>query len=63
MTNDKKVREEIVKRWESLGFTEGLHGKSLENIVKLYESEAKQLVAESETKDYSEIEWPRIIRK
>ena len=63
MINDKKVRKEIVKRWESLGLTEGLHGKSLENIVKLYESEAKQLDAEYEAKDYSEIEWPRIVRK
>ena len=40
----KKVRKEICERWKSLGLTEGLSGKRLENVVELFESEAKKLL-------------------
>ena len=37
---------ESEKRWEALGFTKELQGKVKENIVKLFESEAKRLLDE-----------------
>lgn len=37
---------EIEKRWEALGFTKELQGEVKENIVKLFESEAKRLLDE-----------------
>lgn len=40
---DDKIREEICKRWRSLGFTEGLSGSNIEKVAKLFESEAKEL--------------------
>ena len=41
-------RLEIQKRWESLGFTEGLHGEMQEKIAKLFEPIVKELKHESE---------------
>ena len=49
----KAIREEIRKRWESIGLTDGLSGELKENIRQLFESDAKQL-------SYDEIEWPKI---
>ena len=40
----KKIREDIQNRWESLGFTEGLEGNIKENIATLYENQAKYLI-------------------
>ena len=39
----EEVREEITKRWSTLGFTDGLHGRIKETIRELYESTAKPL--------------------
>lgn len=37
MENDKIKREEIVSKWDSLGFLAGLKGHVKENIAQLYE--------------------------
>ena len=44
----REVREEIKKRWEALGLTEGLSGELKETIRQLYESDAKPLNGDSE---------------
>lgn len=49
----KKIREDIQKRWDSLGFTEGLQGSIKENIATLYENEAKYLIYEATASDNS----------
>lgn len=43
----KKIREEIQKRWDGLGLTEGLKGHVKENIATLYENEAKHILYEA----------------
>lgn len=48
-----KIREDIQKRWDSLGFTEGLQGSIKENIATLYENEAKHLIYEATASDNS----------
>lgn len=45
--HQKKIREEIQKRWDSLGLTEGLTGHIKENISTLYENEAKHILFEA----------------
>ena len=40
-----KLREEIGKRWDALGFTEGLKGHQKETIAVLYENTAKGFIA------------------
>lgn len=49
----KKIREDIQKRWDSLGFTEGLDGSIKENVATLYENEAKHLIYEATASDNS----------
>ena len=49
----KKIREDIQNRWESLGFVEGLEGNIKENIATLYENEAKHLIYEATASDNS----------
>lgn len=50
----KQIREDVQKRWESLGFTEGLQeGAIKENIATLYENEAKYLLKEATAADNS----------
>lgn len=49
----KKIREDVQKRWESLGFVEGLEGNIKENIAMLYENEAKHLLREATASDNS----------
>ena len=46
----KAKRLKIQKSWESLGFTEGLQGGMIESLAKLFESEAKALKDDSESK-------------
>lgn len=45
--HQKKIREEIQKRWDSLGLTEGLTGHIKENISTLYENQAKHILFEA----------------
>jgi hypothetical protein len=48
LDHQKQLREDIQKRWDSLGFTEGLpDGTIKENIAALYENEAKWLLREA----------------
>ena len=50
----KQIREDVQKRWEALGFTEGLpEGTIKENIATLYENEAKYLLREATAADNS----------
>lgn len=42
-----KLREEIAKRWDALGFTEGLKGHQKETIATLYENTAKGMIFET----------------
>lgn len=49
----KKIRQEILERWEKLGFVEGLKGHIKENIATLYENEAKHLLREATSSDSS----------
>ena len=42
----KRVREEICRRWESLGLTTDLQGVNKENLRELFESECRILPEE-----------------
>ena len=43
----KEVRENTIKKWESLNFLDGLSGYVKNNIAYLYESEASRLLKDS----------------
>ncbi len=45
--HQKKIREEIQRRWDGLGLTDGLDGHIKENIATLYENEAKHILYEA----------------
>ena len=47
----RDIRARAAKKWDSLGFLDGLKGHVKENIAKLYECEASTLLNESRTKD------------
>jgi len=49
----QQIRESIQKRWDSLGFTEGLPDGIKENVATLYENEAKHLIYEATASDNS----------
>lgn len=50
----KQLREDIMNRWESLDFLEGLpKGAIKENIATLFENEAKHLIGEATAADNS----------
>jgi hypothetical protein len=51
-------RFEIQKRWESLGFTEGLSGCLNEKLRELFESEAKELLKDSD----EEPQFPCVVK-
>ena len=53
LNEQKRIRETIANRWESLGFVDGLEGSLKENIATLYENQAKMLLSESNTADNS----------
>lgn len=40
----EKIRKETVKKWESIGFLEGLKGEVKPNIAQLYECCASSLL-------------------
>lgn len=46
VTQNSLSMTESEKRWEALGITKELQGEIKENIVKLFESEAKRLLDE-----------------
>ena len=45
----KQIRENTIKKWDDLGFLEGLKGHVKENIAQLYENQASHLINESTT--------------
>jgi hypothetical protein len=45
----KTIRKETQRKWESLGFLEGLRGHVKENIAQLYENQASSLLTEATT--------------
>ena len=47
LNEQRKTRELIQRRWDSLGFTEGLEGTIKENLATLFENEAKHLISEA----------------
>lgn len=49
----KAIRQETQKKWDSLGFLDGLKGHVKENIAQLYENEASILLTESTTSNSS----------
>jgi len=49
----KKIREDIQKRWDKLGFLNGLNGHIKENMATLYENQAKNLIYEATASDNS----------
>jgi len=53
LNENKRIRQEITKRWDSLGMTDGLKGVIKENISMLYENEAKQLLKEASSSENS----------
>lgn len=53
LSHMKTIRENVQRKWDSLGFLEGLKGHVKENIAQLYENEASHLLNESTTSDSS----------
>jgi hypothetical protein len=49
----KKLRENVTKRWTDLKFLDGLKGQLKENMALLYENEAKHLIYEATDADNS----------
>ena len=47
LNEQRRVREVVTNRWESLGMLEGLKGFTKENIALLFENEAKALLSEA----------------
>ena len=47
LKHQKAVREATVKKWDELGFLEGLEGHIRENIALLYENQASTLINET----------------
>ena len=50
---NKLIREEVMKRWDGIGFTNGLDGYLKENMAILFENEAKHLMTEATASDNS----------
>lgn len=53
LNEQKRIRQEITNRWDSLGMTEGLKGTVKENISMLFENEARQLLKEASSSENS----------
>lgn len=45
----KLIREEVLRRWDSLGLLEGLEGHGKETVAQLFENEASWLINEATT--------------
>ena len=54
---EKELRKDICNRWAALGLTEELQGVVNEKIRKLFESEAQELLNDSD----KEPQFPRIV--
>lgn len=49
----KKIREDIIKRWDNLGLCKGLEGHTKETVATLFENQAKHLIYETSSADNS----------
>jgi hypothetical protein len=47
------IKEDTIKKWDDLGFLEGLDGHQKDNIAQLYENQASYLINEAATSDAS----------
>lgn len=47
------IKEDTIKKWDDLGFLEGLNGHMKDNIAQLYENEASFLINEAAVSDSS----------
>jgi hypothetical protein len=47
------IKEDTIKKWDDLGFLEGLEGHQKDNIAQLYENQASYLINEAATSDAS----------
>ena len=47
------IKEDTIKKWEDLGFLEGLEGHQKDNIAQLYENQASYLINEAAVADAS----------
>ena len=49
--NNRKIsKQEIIKKWEDLGFLDGLELMNRTDLTQLYGGEASQLISETQTK-------------
>jgi hypothetical protein len=49
----KKIREDVQKRWERIGLVDGLEGHVKETVATLYENQARHLIYEATSADNS----------
>lgn len=49
----KVIKEETIRKWDELGFLEGLEGHKKDNIAQLYENQATFLINEAAVSDAS----------
>ena len=47
LNENKRIRKQIMERWEGLGMIDGLKGAAKENIATLFENQAKALMSEA----------------
>ena len=47
------IKEDTIKKWDELGFLEGLEGHQKDNIAQLYENQASHLINEAAVSDAS----------
>jgi hypothetical protein len=47
------IKEDTIKKWDELGFLEGLNGHQRDNIAQLYENQASYLINEAAVTDSS----------
>ena len=46
----EQIKQERIKRWEDLGFLDGLENMNRTDTAQLFGSEASQLISETQTK-------------
>ena len=46
----EQIKQERIKKWEDLGFLDGLENMNRTDMAQLFGSEASQLISETQTK-------------
>lgn len=49
----KVIKEDTIKKWDELGFLEGLNGHTKDNVAQLFENQASHLINEASVSDGS----------